>query len=85
MPLSDNTSEMLDTLRKQTWQDLNNNVNQTLLTRNFGDSEPVGTYQATIESMVGLKTNEQAIKDAIYKQVDAGFKLNMVDKSRASF
>lgn len=45
----------------------------------------MGAYQATIESIVGLKTNEQAIKDAIYKQVDAGFKSNMVDKGRASF
>lgn len=40
----------------------------------------MGAYQATIESIVGLKTNEQAIKDAIYKQVDAGLKSNMVDK-----
>lgn len=40
----------------------------------------MGAYQATIESMVGLKTNEQAIKDEIYKQVDARFKSNMVDE-----
>lgn len=83
MPISDKASEMLDALKKQTWQDLNNN--QTLLMRNFDDSAPMGAYQATIESIVGLKTNEQAIKDAIYKQVDAGFKSNMVDKGRASF
>lgn len=85
MPISDKASEMLDALKKQTWQDLNNHVNPKLLTRNFDDSAPMRAYQATIESMVGPKANEQAIKDAIYKQVDAGFKSNMVDKGRASF
>lgn len=58
---------------------------QTLLTRNFDDSAPMRAYQAMIESMVGPKTNEQAIKDAIYNQVDAGLKSDMVDKGRASF
>ncbi len=86
LPISDKASDLLDALRKQTWDDLNNNVNQTLLTRNFGNSAPMRAYQAilkqaTIESMTGLKTNEQAIKDAIYKQVDAGLKSNMVDKA----
>lgn len=86
LPISDKASDLLDAFRKQTWDDLNNNVNQTLLTRNFGNSTPMRAYQAilkqaTIERMTGLKTNEQAIKDAIYKQVDAGLKSNMVDKA----
>lgn len=86
LPISDKASDLLDALRKQTWDDLNNNVNQTLITRNFGNSAPMRAYQAilkqaNIESMTGLKTNEQAIKDAIYKQVDAGLKSNMVDKA----
>ena len=86
VPVSDEASALLDALRSQTWEDLNNNINQSLITRNYGNSAPMRAYQAilkqaTIESMTGLKTNEQAIKDAIYKQVDAGLQSNMIDKA----
>ncbi len=72
VPVSDEASALLDALRLQTWENLNNNVNQSLITRNYGNSAPMRAYQAilkqaTIESMTGLKTNERAIKDAIYK------------------
>lgn len=86
VPVSDEASALLDALRLQTWENLNNNVNQSLITRNYGNSAPMRAYQAilkqaTIESMTGLKTNERAIKDAIYKQVDAGLQSNLVDKA----
>ena len=86
VPVSDEASSLLDALRSQTWEDLNNNINQSLITRNYGNSAPMRAYQAilkqaTIESMTGLKTNEQAIKDAIYKQVDAGLQSNLIDKA----
>lgn len=86
VPVSDEASALLDALRSQTWENLNNNVNQSLITRNYGNSAPMRAYQAilkqaTIESMTGLKTNERAIKDAIYKQVDAGLQSNLVDKA----
>ncbi len=81
VPPSEEASAMIDALRSQTWKELNNNVNQSLITRNFGNSAPMRAYQAilkqaTLESMTGLKTNERAIKDAIYKQVDAGLQSN---------
>lgn len=86
VPVSDEASALLDALRSQTWEDLNNNINQSLITRNYGNSAPMRAYQAilkqaTIESMTGLKTNEQAIRDAIYKQVDAGLQSNLIDKA----
>lgn len=86
VPPSEEASAMIDALRSQTWKELNNNVNQSLITRNFGNSAPMRAYQAilkqaTLESMTGLKTNERAIKDAIYKQVDAGLQSNLVDKA----
>lgn len=86
VPVSDEASALLDALRSQTWEELNNNINQSLITRNYGNSAPMRAYQAilkqaTIESMTGLKTNEQAIRDAIYKQVDEGLQSNLIDKA----
>lgn len=86
VPVSDEASALLDALRSQTWEGLNNNINQSLITRNYGNSAPMRAYQAilkqaTIESMTGLKTNEQAIRDAIYKQVDEGLQSNLIDKA----
>lgn len=75
--ISSNASNLLDSLVNQTRQTLENTVNQTLLTRNINHNAVVRTYQSilkksTIETVTGLKTHEQAIKDAIYKQIDEG-------------
>lgn len=75
--VSSNANNLLDSLVNQTRQTLENTVNQTLLTRNINENAVVRTYQSilkksTIETVTGLKTHEQAIKDAIYKQIDEG-------------
>lgn len=75
--ISSNASNLVDSLVNQTRQTLENTVNQTLLTRNINQNAAVRTYQSilkksTIETVTGLKTHEQAIKDAIYKQIDEG-------------
>lgn len=75
--ISSNASNLVDSLVNQTRQTLENTVNQTLLTRNINRNAVVRTYQSilkksTIETVTGLKTHEQAIKDAIYKQIDQG-------------
>lgn len=75
--ISSNANNLIDSLVNQTRQTLENTVNQTLLTRNINHNAVVRTYQSilkksTIETVTGLKTHEQAIKDAIYKQVDEG-------------
>ncbi|KRL74542.1 phage minor capsid protein [Ligilactobacillus saerimneri] len=75
--VSSNANNLLDSLVNQTRQTLDNTVNQRLLTRNINRNAAVRTYQSilkksTIETVTGLKKHEQAIKDAIYKQIDEG-------------
>ena len=86
IPVSDDVGKIIDSLIRQTFQDLNNNVNQTLITTNFNENAVMRAYQAilkqsTIESMAGLKTHEKAVKDNVYKMVDMGIKSGFVDKA----
>ncbi len=86
IPVSDDVNKILDSLVRQTFQDLNNNVNQTLITTNFNENAVMRAYQAilkqsTLESMTGLKTHEKAVRDNVYKMVDMGIKSGFVDKA----
>ncbi|HFC9121986.1 TPA: phage minor capsid protein [Enterococcus faecium] len=86
VPVSDDVNKILDSLIGQTFKDLNNNVNQTLITTNFNENAVMRAYQAilkqsTLESMTGLKTHEKAVKDNVYKMVDMGIKSGFVDKA----
>lgn len=86
VPVSDDVNKILDSLVRQTFQDLNNNVNQTLITTNFNENAVMRAYQAilkqsTLESMTGLKTHEKAVRDNVYKMVDMGIKSGFVDKA----
>lgn len=86
IPVSNEINRILDSLIRQTFQDLNNNVNQTLITTNFNENTVMRAYQAilkqsTLESMTGLKTHEKAVKDNVYKMVDMGIKSGFVDKA----
>lgn len=86
VPVSDDVNKILDSLVRQTFKDLNNNVNQTLITTNFNENAVMRAYQAilkqsTLESMAGLKTHEKAIRDNVYKMVDMGIKSGFVDKA----
>ncbi|MDT2845529.1 phage minor capsid protein [Enterococcus thailandicus] len=86
VPVSDDIDKILDSFIRQTFTDLNNNVNQTLITTNFNENTVMRAYQAilkqsTIESMTGLKTHEKAVKDNVYKMVDMGIKSGFTDKA----
>lgn len=86
VPVSDDVNKILDSLVRQTFKDLNNNVNQTLITTNFNENAVMRAYQAilkqsTLESMTGLKTHDKAVKDNVYKMVDMGIKSGFVDKA----
>lgn len=80
-----NTEEELNAIFRQTWRELGNYVNQTLLTTNFNDSTVMKAYQSILSDAVaqvvaGVKTPQRAINDAIYQQMDKGLKSDMVDK-----
>ena len=76
-PISDDLTNTLDSAVRQTTDTLNNIINQTLLSRNLGVNPAMRVYQeilkrSTVATVSGLKTHEQAIKDAIYQQVERG-------------
>ena len=76
-PISDDLTNTLDSAVRQTTDTLNNIINQTLLRRNLGVNPAMRAYQeilkrSTLATVSGLKTHEQAIKDAIYQQVERG-------------
>lgn len=79
------THQVLDGYLAQTFQQLDNNVNQTLLTTNYNESPAMRTYQqivkeTTADVLAGLKTPDKALKDTIYKWRDKGINLNLIDK-----
>ncbi|MCG4280849.1 phage minor capsid protein [Lacticaseibacillus saniviri] len=78
-------NQILEGYLNQTFLDLDNNVNQTLITTNYGDNSATQTYQdiirnITSEVVIGAKTPDRAIADTIYKWRDQGIKSSFVDK-----
>ncbi|WP_232683950.1 phage minor capsid protein [Leuconostoc mesenteroides] len=83
--VGDDVSNMLDSIMRQTFLDINNNVNQTLLTTNYENNAAMKTFQSivkqsTLEVTSGLKTPEKAVRDNVYKWVDKGIQTTLVDK-----
>nr|WP_238333658.1 phage minor capsid protein [Companilactobacillus mishanensis] len=82
---SDN-QELLNRLLEQSYSDMNNVVNQSLISRNTENNSALRTYQdivnkSTVEVTSGLKTHEKAIADNVYKWVEAGLQSTLVDKA----
>lgn len=51
VPVSDDVNKILDSLVRQTFKDLNNNVNQTLITTNFNENAVMRAYQAILKQI----------------------------------
>lgn len=79
------TQDILDSIMNQTFEDLNNVVNQTLLTTNYEDSGAMRTFQeivkqTSLEVATGLKTPEKAFKDTVYQWSTKGIQSPLIDK-----
>ncbi|WP_125703717.1 phage minor capsid protein [Lacticaseibacillus daqingensis] len=77
--------QVLDGYQSQTFLDLDNNINQTLLSTNAAQNPAVETFQqiakeTTAEVITGLKTPTKALSDTIYKWRDKGISRGLVDK-----
>ncbi|MCV2505659.1 phage minor capsid protein [Melissococcus plutonius] len=86
VPVTKEIENMLDSLVNQTFLDLNNNVNQTLITTNYGENRVSRVFQeiikkSTLEVISGLKTHEKAIRDNVYKWVDNGINSSFIDRA----
>lgn len=85
-PLSADVTNKLDALADQTWTDLQNNVNESLVTRNYQQSAVTKAYrqiltESTMATVSGATSHEDAVKHALYKVVDQGLPTRLVDKA----
>lgn len=83
--VDDEIRDTINSLQNQTWKELDNTVNQSLLSTNYNENGAMRAYQGiikqtTMETAIGLKTHDRALRDNVYKWVDAGIKSNLVDK-----
>lgn len=83
--VDDEIRDTINSLQNQTWKELDNTVNQSLLSTNYNENGAMRAYQGiikqtTMETVVGLKTHDRALRDSVYKWVGAGIKSNLVDK-----
>jgi len=80
-----NNHMLLNGILQQTYSNMNNVVNQSLISRNVTSNQALRTYQdivnkSTVETITGLKTHEQAVFDNVVKWINSGIKTNLVDK-----
>jgi len=83
--VSPEIKSIVNSYAKQTFHDINNNVNQTLMSYNYRENPAMKAYQdiinkTVLEVQTGLKTPTRALADNIYKWQSAGLKTGMVDK-----
>lgn len=84
--VSPEVNSIISSYAAQTFRDIDNNVNQSLLSTNYSKNGAVRAYQGIINQTVlevqtGLKTPDRALKDNIYKWRDNGIKTALVDKA----
>lgn len=85
-PVSSDIPMLLNGIVDQTWTDLQNNVNEALVTRNYGDSSVTKVYrrilsESTAATVSGLLTHQDAVESAVYRAVDRGLPTKLVDKA----
>lgn len=86
IPSSEETELLIKGIVDQTWNDLQNNVNETLITRNYGNSAITQTYrriltESTAATVSGLMIHEDAVNLAIQRAVDRGLPTKLIDKA----
>lgn len=85
-PVSNDTQNTLTAVVSQTWTDLNNNINESLISRNYGATATTRVYrqiltESTLATVSGLMTHQKAVESAVYRAVDRGLPTKLVDKA----
>lgn len=85
-PVSSDTQNVLTAVVSQTWTDLNNNINESLISRNYGATATTRVYrqiltESTLATVSGLMTHQKAVESAVYRAVDRGLPTRLVDKA----
>lgn len=84
--VSNEVNMLVNGIAQQTWTDLQNNVNESLVSRNYGQSAVTKTYrqvltESTTATVTGLMTHADAVQSAMYRVVDKGLPTNLTDKA----
>lgn len=85
-PISVDTQNALGAIVSQTWTDLNNNINESLISRNYGATATTRVYrqiltESTVATVSGLMTHQKAVESAVYRAVDRGLPTKLTDKA----
>lgn len=84
--ISADTQNALGAIVSQTWTDLNNNINESLISRNYGATATTRVYrqiltESTVATVSGLMTHQKAVESAVYRAVDRGLPTKLTDKA----
>lgn len=84
-PVSMDIQTIIKSYGRQTFRDIDNNVNQTLLTTNYGKNGAVKVYQdiinkTSLDISTGRKTPQRALTDNILQWQDKGLQSALIDK-----
>jgi len=85
LPMPSNLDATLESYVNQTFRELNNYVNQTLITTNFGQGTVTDMYRKIIEEttgkvIAGTKTFDKAVTETTIKWADRGIGTGFVDR-----
>lgn len=85
-PISADTQNALGAIVSQTWTDLNNNINESLISHNYGATATTRVYrqiltESTVATVSGLMTHQKAVESAVYRAVDRGLPTKLTDKA----
>lgn len=86
MPAQTSVGPLMAGIAQQTWTNLQNNVNESLISRNYGQSSVTYTYrkiltESTAATVSGQLTHQDAVEAAIYRAVDRGLPTRLIDKA----
>lgn len=84
-PVPSEIDRVLESYVKQTFRELDNFVNQTLITTNYGEGTVTRMYRKIVEEttaqvLVGNKTINQAVAETVIKWADKGIDTGFVDR-----
>lgn len=84
--VSNDVYQLIGGIAAQTWQDLQNNVNEGLVSRNYGNSIVTKAYrkvltESTAATVSGVMTHDSAVRSAMYRIVGKGLPTNLTDKA----
>jgi len=84
-PLPSNLDNVMRSYHNQSWGDIDNYVNQTLITSNYGAGTAQRAYQDTLNKTAasfntGLYTFEQSLERSVNELAQKGIRSTMVDR-----